>query len=99
MQQQLSVVQKDITDLKVRMHLSLDSSLVTMIEQTLKESTIKFQESVQKKKLSKLRRVTLDFCDDKVYFWRWQPSETHRNKKQVHSRDHSFYTSGSSSYF
>lgn len=98
-QQELSKIKLEINDLKEKINLSGDSSILLSIEQTLKDSTSKFKESVQLKKLRKLRRDTIDYRNGKVYPWRGQPWEPRREKKQACFRERSFNTSGSSSEY
>lgn len=100
-QKELSKVETEMTEIRTQVQKSVESpNTFKELEEDLKNTMAKYKEETQKRKLSKLRRDTMDYRDNKVYPWRLQmATPPTRPRKQVRFRNTPSYTSASSSEY
>lgn len=99
-QKELNKVQAEITEIKTQVQQTIEIDSFKKLEEDLKDSMQQYKEETQKRKLSKLRRDTMDYRDNKVYPWRLQTAfPATRPRKQVRFRSTPSYTSASSSEY
>lgn len=96
---ELKSVRADIQVTKDTAHTMMNEETVLTLETDLKKSLDEYQDMLQKMKMRKFKRDTMDYKDDKVYPWRSSTSIQKRRGKQVRFHEALDLTTASSSEY